>query len=295
MTEGANSETPITPAKISRRDFLKGVGNAGAALIVGDLIRKTGVDIPQGQTVTEEMAKRGQGMALALLNQVKNLEPEVAQLVENAYDHTSRITLARDQNYSEALETFERIADSLLKFGAVRTLNRILDNQKITYSWKDIREVIDEVIMTPGQPLSEFSNYFAKRKPIDPKESRIQRYFWRGLPKEGKVVPVYDQPTYLDNIDAVHYMIGSFSQENPEAIMGAFLATPPEKPSMDEKTAPEYRKHMNYLYDWVVVPIESLKGCKLNTDFFEWLKNIFDQERRNVVYIRASEITPTYT
>lgn len=298
MPEGTNTEMPQTEkqsAGISRREFLKKAGTlaAGAALFPGDLLRQTGAEIPQGQTITKETAEMGKGMALALLNQVKNLDPEIAALVENAYKHTADITLDRDQNYKEALLTFERIADSLLKWGAVRTLNRILEEQKITYSWDDIDAVVVEVIGTQGQPLSEFQNYFAKRKSMSQEESGIESYIWRVIPKPDKTVALYKEPTNVDNINEMAFIVGGFTESNPEAIMGAKLISK-DKPQLDARTDPKYRTYVDYLKDWVVFPVKYLKGQKIDEGVEGFFGRLFGQKPREFVYAHASQMNITY-
>lgn len=298
MPEGPNTEMPQveqSAKEMSRRDFLKVAGTAalGAAIFPGDLLRKTGAEIPQNQTVTRETAEMGKGMALALLNQVKNIDPSIASLVENAYSHTTNILLDKDHNYKDALANFERIADSLLKWGAVRGLNRILETKNETYSWKDIREVIDQVIMTPGQPLSEFQNYFAKRKSISRQESGIEDYVWRVIPDSDKPVALYREPTRVDNINEIAFIVGGFSESNPEAIMGARLISK-DKPQLGANVDAKYRIYQSYLKDWIVAPVESLKGFRLEEGLGDFFGKLFGQKPREVVYIRASQMKVTY-
>jgi len=66
---------------------------------------------------------------------------------------------------------------------------------------------------------------------------------------------------YSEDINEIAAMAGSFSTEegaNAEAIMGGILATPPEKPNRPDLTG-----HLNWLYDRVVMPLESVKGAKV--------------------------------
>lgn len=283
MPEG-NSEAPITeqqPKEISRRDFIKKAGTlaAGAALFPGDLLRKTGAEIPQNQTITKEQAEMGKGMAFALLTQVQTLNPEISSLVEHAYKHTAEITLAREQNYKEALGTFERIADSLLKFGATQALNEILKEKNVTYSWPDIRLVIDEVIGTPEQPLTKFKEYFAKKQEID--ASKIEKFFWRGMLKE-PLAKVYSRPTGLtDQEGLVQNTIGFFTDNSPEIIMGLFFKNPGGLASEQ----------------WIQSSLENFKGVEYNDPQpFGFVGRLFGREfPPKEVYIRAQNCTPTYS
>lgn len=280
MSEGTSEMPQVEESKdMSRRDFLiKGTTLAtGAALFPGDLLRRTGMAIPENQAITKELAEAGQGMALALLKQVQKLNLKAAQTVEHAYKHTADITLTRDHKYEEALATFLRIAGSLREFGAVKALNEILAEEKGTYSWNYIRKIIDKVGNTEEQPLDKFKEFFKRETPAE--AQGIEKYFWRGELNE-PTARIYSQPTSLSDEEGLaQNTIGLFTNERPEVMMGALMTNPGGLAS--ER--------------WIQAPSESVKGAKYeDPQPFAFIGAIFGRkfEPPEVVYVRAQNVTP---
>lgn len=342
MPEGS-SEIPIKdiksePKQIDRRTFLKGAAVIGTAVVVESTIGKIipaeassetpnseknnstetqkpptqeQVKVSAKERTPEQKANDAKAACENLLVQIRKIDNKIASMVADT-SFSQAVKWLEGGNYAEAQRTFERISNSFLAVAAANLLN---EEQKKhpgkSYSWFDIRGGMDKVMDTRDQPLSELRNYFAEKTLID---TKIVRYFWRGIPKEktdkqGKPqeIVLYTSPTYSEDLNEIAAMAGSFSIEksaNAEAIMGGILATPPEKPNRQDITA-----HLNRQYDWVVMPEESVKGARIDNsseeeipdkrewkeklgDFFSGNKN--EVKKAKVLYARASEIIPTY-
>lgn len=323
MTPGTETDWLHTP--ISRRKFNE-IAATGAAIVavestIGKVVpaeAKQESPTPEPPKIGEEQERTPEEKARAaqincenFLTQVKKIDASVAGGVEGtSLNHANK--LFTNKEFAKAQEIFERISDSLLKFATVRVLNEGLKaHPGKSYSWYDIREVMDHVVLTPSNPLSEIRNYLGEKKLI---ETKIDHYFWRGIPvkkvdKQGKTqeVILYSSLNYSEDLNEISAMAGHFSTEegaNAEAIMGGVLIAPPEKPKRQDLTG-----HLNWQYDRVVVPLESVKGAEvensteeeipdkrsLGEKFSDWLSgNKNEPQKAKVLYARASEIIPTY-
>lgn len=130
-------------------------------------------------------AAAAEGMAWNLLMQINKLgwtnkeNQKLADIIAPAFYHASKEIFREEHNYEEAKILFERLTDSMLKLGAVETLNKILKEEGLIFSWQDIRKAIDLVILTKSQPLSEFENVFLKKL----KGAGVKYWQWEKLPK----------------------------------------------------------------------------------------------------------------
>ena len=157
------------PKKLPRRHFLKLSGAAPVALALGNETEENSENLYL-------RALGAEGMAWNLLMQVNELfGSKTADLIAHAFYHTNDITFEvgkqmtgkrRNDLFQESALMFERLADSMLKLGAVKALNKILEEKEMTYSWNEIREVINAIVKTPGQdglpsqPLEKMKDYF---------------------------------------------------------------------------------------------------------------------------------------
>lgn len=325
MPEGANSEIPnkntqMTPeakpdilTPVTRRAFIKGAAAVGTAAVVESTIGKVIPAEAKQEAPTTEPEKAGgekertpeqeaydaKAACENLFINVRKIEGMDLKTVDFASKSASGETddfqeannyLSKKQ-YVEAKASFQEVSNRLLALAAVRILNQIRENKGLVYSWDDIDKAKAWAFNTEGQPLSEIRNYLDTCTPLV--DSNIESYFWRGIPvkRGGKVIPIYSQPTYVENINETAFMVGGFSGKDPEIIMGAFLATPPEKPKY-----PDVSGHSNYVYDWVESSNNNLRGHRLDKGLFDLIKDLLrlPVEERKVVYIRTSEMTPIY-
>jgi len=319
MPEGTSPEIPnkdinMTPESkpdiwntpITRRTALKVGVAAGAAVILGKDPAPTQAsqELPvveplkskEQMSPEEAKARSVRANCIDLVPQVQAIDSVAANFAyKNASDEINEWEEANKcletGQYEAAKAIFDEVRLRLLSLGAVHILNQTLEKQQLAYSWDDIQKGMDHVLEIGGTPLSEFRNYLADKTPI---ENKIERYFWRGIPtnKDGKVVPIYSQQTYVENINELASMVGGFSGKDPEVIMGAFLIAPSEKPKY-----PDVSGHTKYIYDWAEMPGNKLRGHQFDTGPIDWIKKFFriPIEERKIVYVRASEISPTFS
>lgn len=235
---------PISELRhISRREFIKGsaVTGAGGALALSGIEQlipppQPEVSLPKVSLENKNSylwASVAEGFARNLLGQVRQqFSPETAALIAHAFDHTSgaifqtgkklivpddkgrdAVIQRKNEIYKEAATMFERIADSMLRLGAVKALNKILAEKKRIYSWDEIEMVIGAIFNTPtqgnlpSQPLARFEDYFLDpaaglgtsilewsggtgHKPIN--------WAWRVITREG--ADIYEGTTTLEGL-----------------------------------------------------------------------------------------------
>lgn len=194
-----NSETK-EGIGISKRDFLKGVSATAVYKVLASGL-EPGKRPPEKPKVPE--VEKAEEMAQKLLRQIDGLGwtdregKKLSHLIVHAVRYTSEITFRKEHHYEEAKAMFERLSDSMLMLGAVRALNKILKEEKLIFSWQDIKKAKDIVISEKSQQLSAFEEILLDLGGVEANQwdklggnqKKALGWGWRALPgKKGAIV-----------------------------------------------------------------------------------------------------------
>lgn len=175
----------ISDMQLTRRQGLKAAGAAAIGAVLPNEKSKE-------QSTIEDEAYAAEGMAWNLLMKVNDsFGSNMADLIAQAFYHTSKIYLRTDHNYKYAKELFLRMADSMLKLGMTRALQGELD-RGVEYDQDTIRSVIDKTILK-GQHLDQISKYLQETGKAKPKDPNTIGWAWRVTPRNNKSAAIFTQ------------------------------------------------------------------------------------------------------